>query len=187
MNSVDLDLLFKLRLSVARFGEMDGAKWWNTNGILGRYGALALQRGFPKTHYFAQAKIVFTVATQRCREVFPHPNAHTLWALPSDIEDQFDQKWHEWVDEADNWTPVFKEIENISGIGLPEMMLKINLATPNQLESIANFKPSSEGNSIKIDSDAPLNDHQLIMLAAGFSKGQNGKLIIPYLSPAPIR
>lgn len=41
---IDLDLLLKLRLTVARFGEMDLAKWWNTKGQLGRVGALALPR-----------------------------------------------------------------------------------------------------------------------------------------------
>ena len=36
--SIDLDRLLKLRLVVARFGEMDLAKWWNTRGQLGRLG-----------------------------------------------------------------------------------------------------------------------------------------------------
>ena len=42
---IDLDRLLKLRLVVARDGEMDMAGWWNTNGMLGRYGAIALGRG----------------------------------------------------------------------------------------------------------------------------------------------
>jgi len=42
---VDLDRLLKLRLVVARFGEMDIAKWWNTGGQLGPVGAIALRRG----------------------------------------------------------------------------------------------------------------------------------------------
>ena len=37
--SIDLDRLLRLRLVVARFGEMDLAKWWNTKGQLGRLGA----------------------------------------------------------------------------------------------------------------------------------------------------
>ena len=57
--SIDLDRLLKLRLVVARFGEMDGARWWNTKGQLGRLGAAALRRGFPRTHRFAQARAVF--------------------------------------------------------------------------------------------------------------------------------
>ncbi len=52
--AIDLDRLLKLRLVVARFGEMDLAKWWNTKGQLGRLGAAALRRGFPRTHHFAQ-------------------------------------------------------------------------------------------------------------------------------------
>jgi hypothetical protein len=39
--ATDLDLLLKLRLVVARYGEMDGARWWNTRGQLGRFGASA--------------------------------------------------------------------------------------------------------------------------------------------------
>ena len=52
-HAVDLNRLFKLRLIVARHGEMDGARWWNTNGILGPKGSLLMSRGFPKTHHFA--------------------------------------------------------------------------------------------------------------------------------------
>jgi hypothetical protein len=55
---IDLDRLLKLRLVVARFGEMDIAKWWNTKGQLGRLGTAALRRGFPRTHRFAQAVIL---------------------------------------------------------------------------------------------------------------------------------
>jgi len=40
--TIDLDRLLKLRLVVARHGEMDRAGWWNTNGMLGRYGGIAL-------------------------------------------------------------------------------------------------------------------------------------------------
>jgi hypothetical protein len=43
----DLERLFKLRLVVARTGEMDVARWWNTKGQLGRMGASVLRRGFP--------------------------------------------------------------------------------------------------------------------------------------------
>lgn len=80
--SSDLDRLLKLRLVVARFGEMDGARWWNTKGQLGRFGAAALRRGFPRTHRFAQARAVFAVAAHRCAEVFDPPGGVTLWRMP---------------------------------------------------------------------------------------------------------
>jgi hypothetical protein len=65
-DALDFERLFKLRLVVARQGEMDGARWWNTLGLLGPRGAAVLKRGFPATHLFTQARIVFTVARHRC-------------------------------------------------------------------------------------------------------------------------
>jgi hypothetical protein len=77
--AVDLEKLLKLRLVVARFGEMDKARWWNTRGQLGRLGTTAVRRGFPRTHHFAQARAVFAVAAHRCREVFDADGVVTLW------------------------------------------------------------------------------------------------------------
>ncbi len=60
VDALNFDRLLKLRLVVARVGEMDLAKWWNTNGLLGRKGRILLSRGFPRTHSFAQARAVFS-------------------------------------------------------------------------------------------------------------------------------
>src|SRR5262245_31083213 len=98
--AVDLDLLFKLRLVVARFGEMDIAKWWNTKGQLGPLGTAALRRGMPRTHRFAQARSVFAVASHRCAEVFNPPGCVTLWRLPESIEEAFDARWEHWLGGA---------------------------------------------------------------------------------------
>lgn len=48
-SEIDLELLFKLRLAVGRFGEMDKAAWWNTNEVLGRTGRSVYRRAFPRT------------------------------------------------------------------------------------------------------------------------------------------
>ena len=37
-SSVDLEWLFKLRVAIARCGEMDMARWWNSNKQLGSAG-----------------------------------------------------------------------------------------------------------------------------------------------------
>ena len=97
---IDFERLFKLRLVVARHGEMDAAAWWNIRGILGRHGALALKRGFPSTHYFAQARIAFAVARSRCHELFDPPGCMTLWHLPAEVEDRFDEHWQDWLEQA---------------------------------------------------------------------------------------
>jgi hypothetical protein len=70
---IDFERQLKLRLVVGRIGEMDLAKWWNTRGQLSQLGSAAVRRGFPRTHYFAQARAVFAVAGFRCREVFDPP------------------------------------------------------------------------------------------------------------------
>src|ERR1700747_3416269 len=96
--NIDFDRLLKLRLVVARVGEMDLAKWGNTRGQLGRLGTAAVRRGFPRTHYFAQARSVFAVAAFRCREVFDPPEGVTLWQLPYAVEADFESRWERWLD-----------------------------------------------------------------------------------------
>src|SRR4051794_31006230 len=108
---IDFDRLLKLRLVVARIGEMDLAKWWNTRGQLGRLGSTTVRRGFPRTHHFAQARSVFSVASFRCREVFDLPGCVTLWQLPEVLEQAFDAHWERWLDQRDQWRSFFLELE----------------------------------------------------------------------------
>jgi hypothetical protein len=120
--TIDFGSLLKLRLVVARFGEMDLARWWNTRGQLGPLGTAALRRGFPRTHYFAQARSVFGVAAHRCREVFNPPESVTLWQLPNAVEEDFESHWERWLDHVADWTPFFQRLE-----GLQERDLKVAL------------------------------------------------------------
>ena len=113
MSEVDLAWLMKLRLAVARFGEMDLARWWNTKGQLGRFGGVTLRRGFPRTHHFAQARAVFAVAARRCTEVFDPPGCVTLWRLPEAIEEAFEEQWEQWRDNAKEWAPFFEKLETL--------------------------------------------------------------------------
>src|SRR3954471_18934931 len=109
-HAIDLDRLLKLRLVVARFGEMDLARWWNTKGQLGGLGAAALRRGFPRTHRFAQARSVFAVAAHRSAEVFDRPDCVTLWRLPEPVEEELDLRWEHWLDHAEEWAGFFSRL-----------------------------------------------------------------------------
>lgn len=113
--AIDFDLLLKLRRVVARTGEMDNARWWNTQEMLGRRGEAVLRRGFPTTRRFVQARIVFAVAESRCREIFDPPGCMTLWHLPAEIEDQFEDHWQEWLDRVDEWEDFIAELANTGG------------------------------------------------------------------------
>lgn len=100
VGSVNLDHLLKLRLVVARFGEMDVRKWWNSNGVLARNGQLLMSRGFSKTHFFAQARVALEIARSRSAERFSDVNGCiTLWELPAELEEDFDAAWSDWINQ----------------------------------------------------------------------------------------
>ena len=178
--AIDFDRLFKLRLVVARHGEMDSAKWWNTQGMLGRRGALVLKRGFPATHRFAQARIVFEVAKSRCHELFDPPGCMTLWNLPAELEEQFQEHWQGWLDETDAWTPVFEQIEVRSGGDLLNSLRELDLISQKQLNEVAKLRRSAENRAVPISGTFRPNDDIITILAAGFARGEPGNPAIPY-------
>ena len=149
-HSVDLDRLLKLRLTVARFGEMDIAKWWNTRGQLGRLGTAALRRGFPRTHYFAQARSVFAVAAHRCSEVFDPPGCVTLWRLLEGIEEEFDARWENWLDNASEWTPFFQELETLQGTDLIATLRSFDVISASDADSFSKLRRSAEGRAVPL-------------------------------------
>jgi hypothetical protein len=110
--------LLKVRTAVARVGEMDVARWWNSSGQLGPQGASVLRRGFPRTHHFAQASSVFMVAAARCAQIFDPPGSVTLWRLTDPIEGRLETLWEGWLDDAKSWRPFFERIAAIKAADL---------------------------------------------------------------------
>lgn len=181
IESINYERLLKLRLVVARFGEMDVAKWWNTQGLLGPRGAVVLKRGFPSTHYFAQARIVFAVARSRCHELFDPPGCMTLWSLPAEVEDQFDEQWQGWLDDGAKWTPFFEQLAGIgNGADLMAVMQKLDLVSPAQGEAVGKLHRSAENRAVPLTGMHKPSDEVLTLLAAGFSRGEVGAPAIPY-------
>ena len=178
--TIDLDRLLKRRLLVARFGEMDLARWWNTKGQLGRLGAAALRRGFPRTHRFAQARSVFAVAAHRCSEVFEPPGCVTLWRLPEATEEEFDARWEHWLDNASEWTPVFEELEMLQGSDLTSILCTFKVVSEQDLESYAKLRRSAEGRAVPLPGVFAGTDADVALLALGFARGEPGALAVPY-------
>lgn len=179
-STLDFDRLLKLRLVVARFGEMDLAKWWNTRGQLGRMGALALRRGFPRTHYFAQARSVFAVAANRCREVFALPAGVTLWQLPEEIEEEFETRWEHWLDHADEWIPFFQQLENLQGSDLRAALQSFVSLTDAEMEMFGRLRRTAEGRAVPMPAPFTGIDQDVALLALGFGRGEPGALAVPY-------
>jgi hypothetical protein len=180
MTAIDLDRLLKLRLVVARVGEMDIAKWWNTNGQLGRFGSAALRRGFPRTHQFAQARSVFAVAAHRCAEVFEPPGTVTLWRLPEVLEEEFDARWEYWLDHADEWRPFFEKLEGVQGADLMATLRGFELLADRDTEAYSRLRRSAEGRAVPLPGVFSGSNDDVALLALGFARGEVGALAVPY-------
>lgn len=177
---INLDQLFQLRLIVARFGEMDLARWWNTSGQLGRLGALALCRGFPRTHPFAQARSVFAVAAHRCTEVFDPPGSVTLWRLPDAIEEEFEGRWEQWLGNAAEWTAFFEKLKSLSGTDLASILRSFAVVTDRNVEIFGHLRRSAEGRAVPLPGLFSCTDDDVALLALGFARGELNALAVPY-------
>jgi len=177
---LNLDRLLKLRLIVARHGEMDGARWWNTKGVLGRNGKLLLSRGFPKTHSFSQARIAFAVASARSAERFSAvPGTATLWQLPADIEDEFDARWAHWLDHAADWSGFFEALQT-PGDDLLATLKNQQLLSENHELQVTRLRRSAEGRAVPLPGARDLDDDTVTLLAGAFARGEAGNPAIPY-------
>lgn len=177
---IELDRLFKLRLVVARIGEMDNSKWWNTKGQLGALGSTVLTRGFPRTHSFAQARSVFAVAAQRCSEIFDPPDAVTLWKLPARIEDAFEEQWHQWLDHGDDWSSFFACVEAIQGSDLLGSLRQLGLVTSEDVDAVGKLKRAAEGRAVPLNRHFEADDATITLLAAAFARGEPQQPAVPY-------
>ena len=175
----NVEYLFKLRLVVARVGEMDLAQWWNTKGQLGSLGTSVLRRGFPRTHHFAQARSVFAVASHRCSELYQPSGSVTLWDLPASTEDDLEQRWEDWIDDATGWEPFFKELESCSS-DLEKELTRLELVTPSHVAEVGKLRRSAEQRAVLIPGEFAGSDHDLAMLALAFSRGETANLAVPY-------
>ena len=177
---IDLERLMKLRLLVARFGEMDRSRWWNTRDMLGRLGEVALKRGFPRTHPFARARVVFAVAAHRCREVFDPPRSLTLWNLPAAVEDRFESQWPRWIERADSWTAFFAAIQAPQSDDLLQEASRLGLADDPTLQEARQLRRAAENRAVPLPGEHRPNDRILTLLALGFFRGEPGVLAVPY-------
>ncbi|MEP7307491.1 MAG: BrxE family protein [Acidobacteriota bacterium] len=172
----------KLRLTVARFGEMDVAKWWNTKGQLGPLGAAALRRGFPRTHRFAQARSVFAVAAHRCDELFAPPGCFTLWRLPELVEEEFDARWEQWLDHASEWNTFFQSLERVDPpTDLVEALASRDLVHDGDVGALSRLKRSAEGRAVPLPGTFEGSNQDVKLLALGFGRSGVGALAVPYM------
>ncbi len=180
---IDTDHILALRLAVARFGEMDRFKWWNTNGMLGQIGELVASRGFPKTQSFARARVVFAVASNRSDEIFNPPDSFTLWRLPSEIEERIDERWAESLDTPEHWLDLLSKInsEMVDGRDLLDALSNLNLISQETSEYVKRLRRSDDNRSVHIKQTGKTAGNAIEILASAFNCGEQGKLAVPFI------
>jgi len=179
-HAIDLERLLRLRVVVARVGEMDLAQWWNTRGQLSRLGAAAVRRGLPRTHWFAQARSVFAVAAHRCDEVFNPPGSVTLWRLPEDLEERFDARWEHWLDDAREWDDFFERVAAIVTPDLAGALGALELLDGERVAAAESLPLAPGARSLELPTVFSGTRADVDLLALGFSRGSRGSLVVPY-------
>ena len=182
--AINYERLFKLRLTVARVGEMDLAKWWNSNGQLGPQGASVLRRGLPRTHYFAQTRSVCMVAAARCAQIFDPPGSVTLWRLTDALEERLDVLWEGWLDDAGSWRPFFERVAGVKSTDVPGSLKEFGLVTDEEMAAGRSLKKSADGRSIQMPGLFDGGRQTVAMLALSFAAGSPGNLVVPYARKA---
>ncbi len=180
VNETDLEHLLRLRLVVARVGEMDNARWWNTKGLLGRLGAMALKRGFPKSHNFAQARAVFSTAAARCRQLFDPPGCMTLWHLPAETEEQFETQWATWTEQHEQWGDFFEKLQGVQGTDLLEAMLDLDVITDGEVQAARKLRRGADNRAVPLPGVHQPCRETVTLLATGFFRGEPGQPAVPY-------
>lgn len=175
----DPEHLMKLRLVVARVGEGDLARWWNTSGQLGALGMSVLRRGFRRTHHFAQARSVFAVAAHRCREVYDPPESVTLWDLPAEMEDEFELQWEQWLDDAPVWASFFHHLETCS-TDLESELIRLQLVDAGDVERVRSLRRAAEQRAVPVPGSFSGSAEDIATLALAFTRGEVGNLAVPY-------
>lgn len=178
--TLDLEHLLKLRVAIARFGEMDCAGWWNTKGQLGALAATTLRRNFRRTYMFAQARSVFAVAAHRSAARYDPPNAVTLWRLTATLEDAFDSRWEHWLDHATDWVPFFDTIQpKPDAADLGAYLTSLSLVTPQDLAAVPRNR-AHDGHALTIPGAFAGTTRDVTLLAAAFIRSTPGALAVPY-------
>lgn len=178
--SIDYGWLLRLRLLIARYGEMDSARWWNTNGVMGKYGAIALSRGFPKTQALVRGRIAMEAAKQRCNDVFQVPGCITLWSLPPEVEDGVEQHVNTCLNDNSGVLTFLQELESVENVGLGAILQSTGFVSQEYLAKVLSIPLSGDARTIAIPGTHSVNAVTVALLAAGFTRSDIGRLIVPY-------
>ena len=104
----------------------------------------------------------------------------TLWTLPPEIEEQFQEHWQGWLDDIETWVSVFQKVESQSSVDLLKSLDELDLVSQPHLDAVARLRRSAENRAVSISGAFRPLDDIITLLAAGFARGDSANLAIPY-------
>jgi len=178
--AIDLERLFKLRAAVGRFGEMDAAGWWNTQGVLGPRGAAVYKRGLPETHFLARVRVVTAVAAERSRMVYPATGVATLWSLPPALERSVAFQERSWATNGarDEWA-AFESALASPPDDLMAWLTQLGLVDDNLAGEANGLAAEPGGKGVSVS--GPITDKAIQLLALGHARGGPKNLVVPFV------
>jgi hypothetical protein len=124
---------------------------------------------------------VFAVATHRCRDLYSPSGAVTLWSLPAEVEDDFDQAWAMWIDQTGEWEPYFAELEQC-GADLVHELQRLDLVNHDHLVQLSRLKRSAQQRAVAVAGEFTGSADDVTMLALAFARGEQGNPAVPFQS-----
>jgi hypothetical protein len=178
---IDLKHVFRLRAAVGRFGEMDGAGWWNTQGVLGARGAAVYKRGQPRTHLLARVRVISAVAAERSRTTYPVGGVATLWRLPPSVERSLSFQERSWATNGalEEWNSFESALASPPAGDLVGWFLGLGLVDEHVTEKVASLTPDPGGKGLPVP--GPLTDEAIQLLALGHARGGPKNLVVPFI------
>ena len=104
----------------------------------------------------------------------------TLWRLTDELEEAFDARWEYWLDNANDWTAFFEQLESLAGIDLTEVLLSFQLVASRDLETFGKLRRSADGRAVQVPTVFSGTDSDSALLALGFARGDVSALAVPY-------
>lgn len=181
MQTIDLKRLARLRAAVGRFGEMDGAGWWNTQGVLGTRGAAVYKRGLPQTHFLARVRVVSTVAAQRSQAIYPAAGVATLWSLPPAVERSLSFQERSWATSGvtEEWSRFESALSQTPGDDVGSWLAELGLVEQQVAARVPALRLDPGGKGLAVP--GPVSDEAIQLLALGHAHGGTKNLVVPFI------
>lgn len=178
--AIDLIRLFRLRAAVGRFGEMDAAGWWNTQGVLGSRGAAVYKRGLPETHFLARVRLVTAVAAERSRAVYPAAGVATLWSLPPALERALSFQERSWATNGarEEWAAFESSLAGPPA-DLSQWLVQLGLVDGAAAAGSGKLAADPGGRAVEVP--APVTDAAIQLLALAHGRGGPKNLVVPFV------